>query len=419
MAREGGFPVDDEDVLETVARIHRAHGEIEATTLLRSSRWRFERTGYDNWDGGTNIYTLTIQVAAETFVAFGERRAALQQQVEARLGEAVKQFRSGWYSVEIAPLVVAMPGRPDLEGGPVSHRTRRAILDLLREEGVAWHGAIGDAAFLAPIYDLKALPSSDNRFKTAEDDIWQHRFANRHDWPDDWLFSDPRFDLIEGPDVTFLSFVERLVAPDVRPDLRLVARLVERLNEELRRTGWTLAERETLTGGLRYRIEPWDPMFRRTGQALRTSAAVLSSAWMHQELERIEASIDTDPALAIGTAKEMVETCCKHIADGLTVVLPAKPDLPVLVKAVSKALRLVPEGIPEEAKGAEIIRRTLSNLSQITQGLAELRQLYGTGHGRSSAHRGLSTRHARLAVGAAATFVEFAVATYKARGTET
>lgn len=418
MAREGGFPVDDEEVIETVARMHRTAGEVEAAALLRCSRCRFEKIGYDNWDGGTDLYTLFVQVAAETFVAVGNRRAALEEQIGARLSEAVKQFRSGWYSVELAPMVIAMPGRPDLEGGPVSYRTRRAIIDLLRDEGVVWQGALGDAAFLETVFDLKALPSSDIRFKTAADDIWQHRVNNQEDWPDDWVFSDDRFSLLSGPDINFLAFVERLVAPAVRPNPHEAAVLAERINAELRRSGWSIVERETLAGGVRYRIEPWDPLFRRAEQSLRTSAAKLSSAWMHQEIERIEAAIDTDPALAIGTAKEMVETCCKHIAEALNVELPANPGMPVLVKAVLKALRLVPEGIPEASKGAESIKRTLSSLGQITQGLAELRKLYGTGHGRSLSHRGLNARHARLAVGAAAAFVEFAVATYKARSAE-
>jgi hypothetical protein len=78
----------------------------------------------------------------------------------------------------------------------------------------------------------------------------------------------------------------------------------------------------------------------------------------------------------------------------------------------------VPENIPESSKGAESIKRTLSSLSQITQGLAELRKLYGTGHGRAASHRGLDARHARLSVASAAAFVEFAVATYKARRAE-
>ena len=417
MARDGGFPVDDEDVLETVARMLGAASEVEAAAVLRNGRCRFELTGHDNLDGGTDLYTLFIPIAAETYVAVGERRSAIEEAIRARLNDATKQFRSGWYAVELAPLVVAMPGRPDLEGGPVSRLTRRAVIRLLQDEGVVWHGAVDDVAFLDRVYDLAALPSGDHRFKNAAGDIHQHRI-NNFDWSDDWIFTDARFDLLGGPDVTFLTFVERLLAPDVRPDEKEAAALAERLSQELRQSGWSLVERETLSGAVRYRVEPFNPVLRRSQQSLRTAAAVLSSAWMHQELERIEAAIDTDPALAIGTAKEMVETCCKHIADALGVELSANPDMPELTKAVLKALKLVPEGIPEASKGAETIKRTLSNLIQITQGLAELRKLYGTGHGRSSKHRGLTARHARLAVSAAAAFVEFAVSTYKARSVE-
>ncbi len=139
---------------------------------------------------------------------------------------------------------------------------------------------------------------------------------------------------------------------------------------------------------------------------------------MQQELDRAEAAIETDPALAISTGKEMMETCCKHVAEALKVELPAHPDLPELTKAVLKALRLVPEGVPETAKGADTIKRTLSNLAQMPQSLAELRKLYGTGHGRPSTYRGLFSRHARLAVGGAAVFTEFVVETYKARMAE-
>jgi hypothetical protein len=416
--RNGGFPVDDEAVLDTVIRMLSASGESEAAGLLRSSRSRFEETGYDNWDGGTYTYTLYVEVAAETFIAVEDRREEIETLILARLKDATKQFRSHWYVVEIAPLIVSMPGRPDLEGGPVSQSARRAIVRILQNEGVSWQGALDDVEFLQAVFDLDALPSTDSRFKTAAQDIWQHRINNPSDWPEDWVYADTRFQLVDGPDASFLAFVERLVSPKARPDAQQAARLSERISRELERTGWSLVRRESISGDSVYRVEPFDPVFRRARQAMRNTAATLSSAWMHQELTRIETAIDSDPALAIGTAKEMVETCCKHIAEALQLHLSANPDMPELTKAVMKALRLVPEDIPETSKGAETIKRTLSNLSQVTQGLSELRKLYGTGHGRAAAHRGLSARHARLAVNAAAAFVEFVTATYRDRRTE-
>ncbi len=68
------------------------------------------------------------------------------------------------------------------------------------------------------------------------------------------------------------------------------------------------------------------------------------------------------------------------------------------MRATLKELQLVPEEIAEGKKGAEAIKRILGNFAQLTQGLAELRNLYGSGHGRDSSRRGLQPRHARLAV---------------------
>jgi hypothetical protein len=416
--KSGAFPVDDEAVIDTLARMHAAAGEAEAASLLRTSRCRFEETGYDNWNGGTTTYTLYVDVAAETFIALQDRREEIENLILSRLKDATKQFREHWYVVELAPLIVSMPGRPDLEGGPVSPSARRAIVRMLQSEGVSWQGALDDVEFLQPIYDLDALPSTDSRFKTAGQDIWQHRINNPSDWPEDWVYTDARFQLFEGPDATFLSFIERMVSPKVRPDAQQAAKLAARISRELERTGWSLVQRESLMGDAVYRVEPFDPVFRRSRQAMRNTAAVLSSTWMHQELTRIEAAIDHDPALAIGTAKEMVETCCKHIAEALQIPLSANPDMPELTKAVMKALGLVPEDIPESAKAKDTIKRTLSNLAQITQGLGELRKHYGTGHGRPASHKGLSARHARLAVNAAAAFVEFLAATYRERASE-
>ena len=42
-------------------------------------------------------------------------------------------------------------------------------------------------------------------------------------------------------------------------------------------------------------------------------AATFDAGHIHEQIQRIEASIDADPTLAIGTAKELVESCFKTI----------------------------------------------------------------------------------------------------------
>jgi hypothetical protein len=78
-----------------------------------------------------------------------------------------------------------------------------------------------------------------------------------------------------------------------------------------------------------------------------------------------------------------------------------------------RELKLVPEGIHDVARGSDIIKRLLGNLGTIGNSLAELRNLYGTGHGKHANTGGLSARHTKLAVGAAATLATFLFDTQK------
>jgi hypothetical protein len=146
------------------------------------------------------------------------------------------------------------------------------------------------------------------------------------------------------------------------------------------------------------------------------TATGLDAPGLHRQIERLKGSVDDDPDLAIGTAKELIETTCKTILEERGIPFEESDDISKLVKETRKVLGLVPDNIPEAAKGAETIRRLLNNLGNLVQGLAELRNLYGTGHGKAGKSKGLLPRHARLAVGAASTLVTFLFDTHKGRG---
>ncbi len=152
-----------------------------------------------------------------------------------------------------------------------------------------------------------------------------------------------------------------------------------------------------------------------TSMGLKSLANELDADELNRQINRIESNVDTDPSLAIGTAKELVETCCKTILKEHGETIPKGADVGQLVKATLKTLKLLPDDIPESAKGSKTIKRTLSNLSSVTQGLAELRNLYGTGHGKHAKSKGIQPRHARLAAGAAISLATFLFETNKAR----
>jgi hypothetical protein len=146
---------------------------------------------------------------------------------------------------------------------------------------------------------------------------------------------------------------------------------------------------------------------------LKKATASFDAKHLREQIERIERSIESDPALAIGSAKELIETCCKTILTERGKPVSGSPDIPKLTKDTLRELKLVPEGVHDATRGADVLKRLLQSLGTIGNNLAELRGLYGTGHGKHSKFEGLSPSHARLAVGCAATLVTFLFDTHK------
>jgi hypothetical protein len=152
-----------------------------------------------------------------------------------------------------------------------------------------------------------------------------------------------------------------------------------------------------------------------TLEEISDTTSIFDIPELHRQIERMKSAVEDDSGLAIGTAKELVETTCKTILEERGINIDENADICFLVKETRKSLGLIPDTIPNSAKGSEIIRRLLSNLGNIAQGLGELRNLYGTGHGKHGKSKGLNPRHARLAVGAASTLSLFLFETHQER----
>lgn len=297
----------------------------------------------------------------------------------------------------------------------ISELTRRNIFDVLRVGNIAWSGRLSEAEFLSRLYDLEAIPSHNQRFKSVKLEIWQHRENNPEDWPDDWVFTDARFDLIHASDEAFVCFLCEMIHPVVRPDSKHVENLLGVFNKHLAADGWEIAARTYMSGkpifAARRRIMEGSPALG----VVRPLVDLLNAEYVTQQMTRMEAAVVSDPELAIGTAKEFVETICKTILRECGETVSGSVNLPQLVKRVREKLDLLPQNIPEKAKGAETVKRVLSNLGTVAQGLAELRGLYGSGHGKDAKVKGLQPRHVRLAVGAACTLAVFLFETYQER----
>jgi phage gp36-like protein len=152
---------------------------------------------------------------------------------------------------------------------------------------------------------------------------------------------------------------------------------------------------------------------RRPGEAL--SAVLVSQlsdeSAIRLHLARIQDAVDDRPEEVIGAAKDLIEATVKHVLLQVGEPIPPNASLPELTRLAQRSLLLHPEVLAPTRPGAETIKKILGALSTIATGTAELRNLYGTGHGQAVRTAGLHTRHARLTALVAQAYVTFLLET--------
>ncbi|TYC68303.1 hypothetical protein FMN63_11515 [Stappia sp. BW2] len=394
-----------EGALPTVAELLRQKDEKDALLVIMQAEIELAETEPDSLDYGTDLWTVYLRVPVSVFVSIESHCVRIADTITKNIYLVVRRENDFSVRTEIAPMLAAPPGRrvPD---GKISKRTRAAVLDEMRARETVWFGALSEVSFLSRIFDLPAMPSLDSRFENAESDIWQH-CVNNDDWPLDWIYSDRRFDLQAVNQDVFLKFICEVIHPIVRKDDVEQEVLARAFNGHLRNDGWELVEDTIINGRPDYVAQRKIHALGRSLQRIKAVAATLNSDALYEDLQRLERIGDSEPGEAIALAKEIVESCCKLILDDREVEYLEKAEIPELLKLLRENIKIMPNGIAENARGAKEIKGILTSLGNIAHMLAPLRNVYGKGHGRGRDFKGLQPRHARLAIGSASTFVDF------------
>lgn len=297
----------------------------------------------------------------------------------------------------------------------ISSVTRRDITDYITGNQIAWWGRLDEVAFLSRVFpDLEERPSYDSRFSTASRDIRQHREYNS-DWEDDWIFDDERFGLRSGPDELFVLFLSQMLHPLVRPDADEGKQLLADFNQMLEGDDWELIEVGQLSGRPVYegrRREAIKPPLEAID--VDSYGNLLDPQVLREHLRRIDAGLKSDPAAAIGSSKELLESVLKAILEDYEVDYKGGDEVMDLYKKIQGCLGLNTDAVPDDAKGSKAAVKALRALVTTVQSLAELRNALGTGHGPSRQSAAL-TRHARLAFNSSLAVTTFLLDTWHER----
>ena len=141
--------------------------------------------------------------------------------------------------------------------------------------GIKWWGNLGEIEFLARLYELETMPSSDSRYANASEDIGQHRF-NNDDWDDDYVFTDSRFEL-NTSDTALLNFLAETLHPEVRTDRTEINEIRAQLNDLLRPDLYELQQVDVISGKPVFGAIDVEP---RKITPLILSGAIANALWL-------------------------------------------------------------------------------------------------------------------------------------------
>ncbi|QDU71641.1 abortive infection family protein [Mucisphaera calidilacus] len=291
------------------------------------------------------------------------------------------------------------------ESRTITDLTRRNIIDDIRVSKIDWSGRLNEDDFLSRLYPLDDMPSTDQRFNSALYDIRTHRITFE-DWDEDWVFDDPRFELRWGDDSKLLAFLCEMVNPMVRNDKNEVAELVEKFNDHLRPDGWQLIPATEISGRPVFAPRRLTNITPAGLSAASEAAELLDSEYIQVQITRMQTSIESDPELAIGSAKDFLETICKTV-NSKCGSSPKADGFPALVRCALDQVSFDLEGVENPKRAEESIRRLVGNLSGVGKAVSEVRNTVGSGHGKHAGALNPSSIYARLVVGSAITLGVF------------
>lgn len=279
---------------------------------------------------------------------------------------------------------------------------------------LSYWGRLEELDFIKRLYDIDNIKSNDSRYDSFEHDYWQHTI-NNFDWDSYWIFEDERFGLLSGVDELFLKFICEIFHPIVRNDKQNWQGFLTKFNDLLKFDGYEIIESIKISGRASYTWKDISSENKIVLEQINNIKTNFNSEYVNKQVDLMYELINSAPDSAIGKAKELLEICCKTILEESNREFSSEASLINLTRMTCEQLGLSPNCIDENNKAKEVSSRILGNLANISQGMSELRNLYGDGHGKSRQFKALPSRYAHLAVGSAVTAVHFIWETYEDR----
>ena len=302
----------------------------------------------------------------------------------------------------------------------LSNVTKRDIIDVLMHgvettnffgtetTKITWHGVFDEWDFVESVCDVNKITPLEG-YETFKYEYIRHRI-NNDDFDNDWFFKDKRFPFQSGTDKDILTIICKIFHPEIRNEKENWMLVLNQINDLISFDGFEIYKSGQMSGRDIFNYRKLSCSLSLSGDYSEEIKNKLSSEYVNAQVQFMIDNVEENPYIAIGKAKELLETILKTILQEQDISVTKDVKLTALDKEVRKLLNLSAEDNSSTIPG---VKQILGGLSSITMGLSELRNAFGDGHGRQASFKSLPPRYAKLAVGSVNTYVLFLLETYE------
>ncbi|MEM7735584.1 MAG: hypothetical protein AAF267_07315 [Deinococcota bacterium] len=98
-------------LIQNIARMYATEGNAKFVSILAKAEVEAEMTDYDNWDGGTNLYTIYVSVPHHIFAKIKNELQDIADQLKEKLAVFMHRYDHIWIEeIRISPSMVQIDG---------------------------------------------------------------------------------------------------------------------------------------------------------------------------------------------------------------------------------------------------------------------------------------------------------------------
>jgi hypothetical protein len=114
------FPQSADAVVATLTELFRHQGNRLACEVLENAKARIEETGYDNWNAGTYLFTLFLDLPLKVFAPIEPDVSRMEKVIAGKLTSVLRNTGNAWLrEVTISPILEQPPIAVDPKVAPV------------------------------------------------------------------------------------------------------------------------------------------------------------------------------------------------------------------------------------------------------------------------------------------------------------